>query len=78
MTAALNVYGNVREYDTDLDVFGVVFEWEAPSPAAIVTTRLNLIGTSQRRLAIGGTSQERLATIGTSQRRLSAIGSSEQ
>jgi hypothetical protein len=30
MTAALNVYSNVREYDTDLDVFGVVFEWEAP------------------------------------------------
>jgi hypothetical protein len=30
MTAALNVYGNVREYDTDLDVFGVVFEWPAP------------------------------------------------
>ena len=29
MTATLNVYGNVREYDTDLDVFGVVFEWEA-------------------------------------------------
>jgi hypothetical protein len=31
MTAARNVYGNVREYDTDLDVFGVVFEWPAPS-----------------------------------------------
>jgi len=30
MTAALNVYGNVREFDVDLDVFGVVFEWEAP------------------------------------------------
>jgi len=30
MTATLNVYGNVREYNTDLDVFGVVFEWEAP------------------------------------------------
>lgn len=30
MTDALNVYGNVREYDTDLDVFGVVFEWDAP------------------------------------------------
>ena len=30
MTASLNVYGNVREYDTDLDVFGVVFEWATP------------------------------------------------
>jgi hypothetical protein len=30
MTTALNVYRNVREYDTNLDVFGVVFEWEAP------------------------------------------------
>ena len=78
MTATLNVYGNVREYDTDLDVFGVVFEWEAPSPAAVVTTRLNLIGTSQRRMAIGGTSQERLGMRGTSQRRLNIIGSSER
>jgi hypothetical protein len=78
MTAALNVYSNVREYDTDLDVFGVVFEWEQPSPAAVVTTRLNLIGTSGRRLAIGGTSQERLGMRGTSQRRQSIIGSSER
>ena len=45
---------------------------------ANVTTRLNLIGTSQRRLAMTGTSQERLATVGTSQRRLNAIGSSEE
>jgi hypothetical protein len=44
---------------------------------ANVTTRLNLIGTSQRRLAMTGTSQERLGTIGTSGRRLSVIGSSE-
>jgi len=75
MTASLNVYGNVREYDTDLDVFGVVFEWEAFQP--IVTTRLRLIGTSRRRLGIDGTSQERLSTIGTSGRRLIVIGSSE-
>lgn len=27
MTASLNVFGNVREYDTDQDVFGNVFEW---------------------------------------------------
>lgn len=45
---------------------------------ANVTTRLNLVGTSQRRLAMAGTSQERLTTIGTSGRRLSVIGSSEQ
>jgi hypothetical protein len=76
MTASLNVYGNVREYDTDLDVFGVVFEWEAFAP--VVTTRLSLIGTSQRRLAMAGTSQERLGMVGTSQRRLNAIGSSEE
>jgi hypothetical protein len=30
MTASRNVYGNVREYDTDLDVFGNVFEWDEP------------------------------------------------
>jgi hypothetical protein len=76
MTASLSVYGNVREFDTDLDVFGVVFEWQAFAP--VVTTRLNLVGTSQRRLAIGGTSQERLGIRGTSQRRLNIIGSSEQ
>ena len=29
MTAANNVFGKVREYDTDLDVFGNVFEWIA-------------------------------------------------
>lgn len=28
MTASLNVFGNVRDYDTNLDVFGNVFEWE--------------------------------------------------
>ena len=76
MTASLNVYGNVREYDTDFDVFGVVFEWQAFAP--VVTTRLSLIGTSQRRLAMAGTSQERLTMIGTSGRRLSVIGSSEE
>jgi hypothetical protein len=36
MTAALNVYGNVREYDTDLDVFGVVFEWPSPDAPPLV------------------------------------------
>jgi hypothetical protein len=30
MTAALNVFGNVFEYDTNLDVFENVFEWDAP------------------------------------------------
>lgn len=45
---------------------------------ANVTTRLNLIGTSQRRMAIGGTSQERLGMRGTSQKRLNIIGSSER
>lgn len=28
MTASRNVFGNVFEYDTDLDVFGNVFEWD--------------------------------------------------
>ena len=27
MTTNRNVYGNVREYDADQDVFGNVFEW---------------------------------------------------
>lgn len=31
MSSTLNVFGNVREYDTDLDVFGVALEWDAPS-----------------------------------------------
>lgn len=45
---------------------------------ANVTTRLSLVGTSQRRLAMTGTSHERLGTIGTSGRQLSIIGSSER
>lgn len=31
MSATLNVFGNVREYDTDLDVFGNAFEWPEPT-----------------------------------------------
>jgi hypothetical protein len=27
--SAVNIYGRAREYDTDLDVFGVVYEWES-------------------------------------------------
>jgi hypothetical protein len=30
MTAQLNVFSNVREYDVDDDVFENVFEWEPP------------------------------------------------
>jgi len=30
MTAELNVFSNVREYDTDDDVYENVFEWEPP------------------------------------------------
>lgn len=44
--------------------------------AAIVTTRLSLVGTSRQRLSIEGTSAERLATVGTSQKRLSIEGAS--
>lgn len=44
--------------------------------AAVVTTRLTLIGTSRQRLSIEGTSAERLATVGTSQKRLSIEGAS--
>lgn len=76
MTATLNVYGNVREYDTDLDVFGNVFEWAATGGAAVVTTRLSLIGTSRKRLSLDGTSSQRLTTVGTSQKRLSIEGAS--
>lgn len=44
--------------------------------AAIVTTRLSLVGTSRQMLSIEGTSAERLATVGTSQKRLSIEGAS--
>ncbi len=44
--------------------------------AAVVTTRLALIGTSRQRLSIEGTSAERLATVGTSQKRLTIEGAS--
>ncbi len=34
MTASLNVYGNAFEYDTDVDVYGVAFEWPDPDALA--------------------------------------------
>ena len=43
--------------------------------AAIVTTRLSLIGTSRQRLSVEGTSTERMATVGTSQNRMTIEGS---
>ena len=44
--------------------------------AAIVTTRLGLVGTSRQRLSVEGTSTERMAAVGTSQKRLTIEGSS--
>lgn len=32
MTAARNVYRNVREYDHELDVYGLAFQWDRISP----------------------------------------------
>lgn len=49
---------------------------DAESNAAIVTTRLTLVGTSMKRLAVEGTSMHRLATVGTSQERLTIEGAS--
>lgn len=43
---------------------------------AIVTTRLTLIGTSNKRLALAGTSKERLDMVGTSGKRLTIEGAS--
>jgi len=76
MTAALNVYGSVREYDTDFDVFGNVFEWPGDTGASVVTTRLTLVGTSRKRLSINGTSRQRMTISGTSGKRLTIEGSS--
>ena len=44
--------------------------------AAVVTTRLALIGTSRQRLGADGTSMQRLVTVGTSQKRLTIEGAS--
>jgi hypothetical protein len=44
--------------------------------AAVITTRLSIIGTSRQRLNIEGSSMERMATVGTSQKRLTIEGSS--
>lgn len=58
MTAALNVFGNVREYDADLDVFGNVWEWEAatvtePTTGWTAKTRSRLlIAESRSRVSI--------------------------
>ena len=48
----------------------------APTPVAVVTTRLAIIGTSRERMEIEGTSGERMSTRGTSRQRLSISGSS--
>lgn len=48
----------------------------ASSNVAIVTTRLTLIGTSNKRLALAGTSRERLDMVGTSGKRLTIEGAS--
>ena len=36
MTATLNVFSNVREYDTNLDVYGNAFEW-----VSVIIVRMN-------------------------------------
>jgi hypothetical protein len=60
MTAALNVYGNVREYDTDLDVFGVVFEWEA----AIAEPARDGVALEFRSRTIQQSSRSRMVILG--------------
>ena len=61
MTASRNVYGNVREYGTDLDVFGNVFEWPEltitdPNEGWTANTRTrHWIPTDRNRLAIAET-----------------------
>jgi hypothetical protein len=60
MTAAVNVYGNVREYDTDLDVFGVVFEWEA----AIAEPARDGVALEFRSRIIQQSSRSRIVIIG--------------
>jgi len=48
----------------------------AETNAAVITTRLALIGTSRQRLNIESTSMERMTSGGTSQKRLSIEGAS--
>jgi len=48
----------------------------APTPVAVVTTRLAIIGTSRERMEIESTSGERMSTRGTSRQRLIISGSS--
>ena len=54
---------------------GIDLNGSGESPA-IVTTRLTLIGTSNKRLALVGTSKERLDMAGTSGKRLTIEGAS--
>jgi len=48
----------------------------APTPVAVVTTRLAIVGTSRERMEIEGTSGERMSTRGASRKRLIISGSS--
>ena len=49
---------------------------DAETNAAVITTRIALIGTSRQRLNIESTSMERMTSGGTSQKRLSIEGAS--
>lgn len=77
MSFATNVYGNVHEYAVGESVYGEVFEFEVAGEADdVITTRLQVIGTSQRTLTLQGTSQVRRSLIGTSQQGLKVRGTS--
>ena len=61
MPAERNVYGNVHEYAGGSDVYGNVFVW----PAAIVSGRVVLLGTSLMPHDLVGTSEKRVTLVGT-------------
>jgi hypothetical protein len=42
--SAVNVYGVVRDYDTDLDVFGVVYEWETAGSGPEIILCMEALG----------------------------------
>lgn len=77
MSASLDVFGNVREYDTDLDVFGNVFEWESgDEPDPVFTTSLELVGVNAKRSVPIGQSSQRLLHRGATKRQNTLEGAS--
>ena len=71
-----SVFGNVYRLSGGDSVFANVYILDDAGNAAIVTTRLALVGTSRHRLRLESTSAHRVSVTSTSEMRLGIEGAS--